>query len=50
MAPRVYSGTDEGERNVIRRSFESIVATWLAGLLMLLPLALTLAVLVWVLK
>ena len=35
---------------MIRRSFESIVATWLAGLLMLLPLALTLAVLAWVLK
>jgi uncharacterized membrane protein len=33
---------------VIRRSFESIAATWLAGLLVLLPLALTVGVLAWV--
>jgi uncharacterized membrane protein len=32
---------------VIRRSFESIAATWLAGLLVLLPLALTVGVLAW---
>jgi uncharacterized membrane protein len=34
---------------VIKRSLESIAATWLAGLLVLLPLALTIAVLAWVL-
>jgi uncharacterized membrane protein len=32
---------------VIKRSVKSIAATWLAGLLVLLPLALTLAVLAW---
>jgi uncharacterized membrane protein len=32
---------------LIKRSFQSIFATWLAGLLMLLPLALTVAVLAW---
>jgi uncharacterized membrane protein len=32
---------------VIRRSFRSIAGTWLAGLLLLLPVALTAAVLVW---
>jgi len=32
---------------MIKRSFESIAATWLAGLLVLLPLALTAAVLAW---
>jgi len=32
---------------MIRRSVESIAATWLAGLLVLLPLALTAAVLAW---
>jgi uncharacterized membrane protein len=32
---------------MIKRSVRSIVATWLAGLLMLLPLALTAAVLAW---
>ena len=32
---------------MIKRSFESIVSTWVAGLLALLPLALTAAVLVW---
>ncbi len=32
---------------MIKRSFESIAATWFAGLLVLLPLALTAAVLVW---
>ena len=32
---------------MIKRSLESITATWLAGLLVLLPLALTLAVLAW---
>jgi len=32
---------------MIRRAAESIAATWLAGLLVLLPLALTLAVLTW---
>jgi uncharacterized membrane protein len=32
---------------VIKRSAKSIVATWLAGLLVLLPLALTVAVLAW---
>jgi uncharacterized membrane protein len=32
---------------MIRRSLASIAATWLAGLLVLLPLALTLAVLAW---
>jgi len=35
---------------VIRRSLQSVAATWLAGLLVLLPLALTLAVLAWVLS
>jgi uncharacterized membrane protein len=35
---------------VIRRSLESLVATWLAGLLVLLPLAVTLAVLGWLLN
>jgi len=35
---------------VIKRSFESIVATWLAGLVVLLPLAVTLAVLAWLLS
>jgi uncharacterized membrane protein len=34
---------------LIRRSFESLAATWLAGLLVLLPLGLTLAVLAWAL-
>jgi len=33
---------------MIKRSFESIAETWLAGLLVLLPLALTAAVLAWV--
>jgi uncharacterized membrane protein len=33
---------------MIKRSFQSIAATWLAGLLVLLPLALTAAVLAWV--
>jgi uncharacterized membrane protein len=32
---------------MIKRSLESIAATWLAGLLVLLPLALTVAVLEW---
>lgn len=32
---------------MIRRSFDSIIATWLAGLVVFLPLALTLAVLGW---
>ena len=32
---------------MIKRSVKSIAATWLAGLLVLLPLALTLAVLAW---
>ena len=32
---------------MFRRSLESIAATWLAGLLVLLPLALTLGVLAW---
>jgi len=32
---------------MIQRSFRSIAATWLAGLLLLLPVALTAAVLVW---
>jgi uncharacterized membrane protein len=32
---------------MIRRSFDSIVATWLAGLVVFLPLALTLAALGW---
>jgi uncharacterized membrane protein len=32
---------------MIKRSYESIVSTWLAGLLALLPLALTATVLVW---
>jgi uncharacterized membrane protein len=32
---------------MIRRSAESVVATWLAGLLVLLPLALSLALFVW---
>ena len=32
---------------MIKRSLESVAATWLAGLLVLLPLALTLAVLAW---
>ncbi len=32
---------------MIKRSYESIVSTWLAGLLVLLPLALTATVLVW---
>ena len=35
---------------MIKRGVESIVATWLAGLLVLLPLALTLAVLAWALS
>jgi uncharacterized membrane protein len=35
---------------MIKRSFESIAATWLAGLLVLLPLALTVAVLAWALS
>jgi uncharacterized membrane protein len=34
---------------MIKRGLESLVATWLAGLLLLLPLALTLAVLAWAL-
>src|SRR5262245_25603987 len=33
---------------IIKRSLESVVATWLAGLLLLLPLALTAAVLAWI--
>ena len=33
---------------MIKRGLQSIAATWLAGLLVLLPLALTLAVLAWV--
>lgn len=33
---------------LIKRSFESIARTWLAGLLLLLPLVLTVAALVWV--
>jgi uncharacterized membrane protein len=32
---------------MLRRGLESVAATWLAGLLVLLPLALTLAVLAW---
>jgi uncharacterized membrane protein len=32
---------------MLKRGLESIVATWVAGLLVLLPLALTLAVLAW---
>jgi uncharacterized membrane protein len=32
---------------MIKRSLESVASTWLAGLLVLLPLALTAAVLVW---
>jgi uncharacterized membrane protein len=32
---------------MIRRSLQSIVGTWLAGLLVLLPVALTAAVLIW---
>jgi uncharacterized membrane protein len=32
---------------MIRRSFQSIAGTWLAGLLVLLPVALTAAVLLW---
>ena len=32
---------------VIRRSVESIAGTWLAGLLVLLPIGLTLALVVW---
>ena len=32
---------------LIRRGFDSIVATWLAGLVVFLPLALTLAALGW---
>ena len=35
---------------MIRRSVNAIAATWLAGLLVLLPLALTLAVLAWLLS
>jgi uncharacterized membrane protein len=35
---------------VIKRSVRSIATTWLAGLLVLLPLALTLAVLAWLLS
>jgi uncharacterized membrane protein len=35
---------------LIRRSLESIARTWLAGLLLLLPLALTLAALAWVFR
>ena len=35
---------------MIRRGVESVAATWLAGLLVLLPLALTLAVLAWALS
>jgi uncharacterized membrane protein len=34
-------------RNLIKRGAESIVTTWLAGLLVLLPVALTLAVVYW---
>ena len=33
---------------MLKRGLESVAATWLAGLLVLLPLALTLAVLAWV--
>ena len=33
---------------MIKRSIQSIASTWLAGLLVLLPLALTAAVLAWV--
>jgi len=33
---------------MLKRGLESLAATWLAGLLVLLPLALTLAVLAWV--
>ena len=32
---------------MLRRSFQSIAGTWLTGLLLLLPLALTAAVLIW---
>jgi uncharacterized membrane protein len=32
---------------MVKRSFQSIAATWLTGLLLLLPLAMTAAVLVW---
>jgi uncharacterized membrane protein len=32
---------------VLKRGLQSIAATWLAGLLVLLPLALTLAALAW---
>ena len=32
---------------MIKRSFQSIAATWLTGLLLLLPVALTAAVLIW---
>src|SRR5262245_63810094 len=34
-------------RPVIKRGFESIIATWLAGLVVVLPLVVTLAVLAW---
>lgn len=39
----------EVESSMLKRSLRSIATTWLAGLLVLLPLALTLAVLGWVL-
>ena len=32
---------------LLKRGFDSIVATWLAGLVVFLPLALTLAALSW---
>ena len=33
---------------MIKRSLESMASTWLAGLFLLLPLALTVAVVVWI--
>ena len=33
---------------MLRRSLKSVVTTWLTGLLALLPLALTLALLAWI--
>ncbi|MFN7572881.1 MAG: DUF502 domain-containing protein [Betaproteobacteria bacterium] len=38
----------EKVRRILRQQLRSVAATWLAGLLVLLPLALTLAVLGWV--
>lgn len=39
-----------GARSMLKRSFDSIVATWLAGLVVFLPLALTLAALGWLIN